>query len=196
MYNRVILMGNLTKDPELSTTQNGISLCRISIAVNRSFVKQGQERQTDFFYVTCWGQQAEFVSKYFTKGRMIHIEGRIQNDNYTDQQTGKTVYRDQIIAERVDFCGNKSDGGGNYSGGQYGAPQNYGGNQYGGNGYNNGGGQYGAPQNYGGNQYGGQQYQQPAPQRQAAPAPQAPNPIEMGDLNDFAEVLSDGEVPF
>lgn len=192
MYNRVILMGNLTKDPELRTTPSGVTLCRISIAVNRSFAKQGQERQTDFFNITCWGQQAEFVSKYFTKGRMIHIEGRIQNDNYTDQQTGKTVYRDQIIAERVDFCGNKADnGGGNFGGGQYGAPQpNYGGN----NSYN-GGGQYGAP-------YGAPaQYQQPAPPRPAAPAPQAavnqaPNPIELGDLGDFEEILSDGEVPF
>lgn len=160
MYNRVILMGNLTKDPELSTTPSGVTLCRISIAVNRNT----KERQTDFFNITCFGQQAEFVSKYFTKGRMIHIEGKIQNNNYTDQQTGKTVYRDQIIADRVDFCGDKRA--------------------------DNNSGQYGAPQNYGGNQYGGQQYQQPAP------APQAPNPIEMGDLNDFAEVLSDGEVPF
>ena len=188
MYNRVILMGNLTRDPEMRTTQSGTTLCRISIAVNRSFAKSGQERQTDFFNVTCWGQQAEFVCKYFTKGRMIHIEGRLQNDNYTDQQTGKTVYRDQIIAERVDFCGNKADGGGNYGGGNsYGG--GYGGGNYGGGGNSYGGGNaYGAPQ---------QQFQQPAP----APAPQAavnqaPQPIELGDLGDFEEILSDGEVPF
>jgi len=192
MYNRVILMGRLTKDPELRTTQGGVVMCRITIAVDRNFVKQGEERQADFLDVVCWRQTAEFVSKYFTKGRPIHIEGRIQNDNYTDQN-GNKVYRNTIVADSVAFCGDKRA---DNNSGQYGAPQNYGGNQYGGNGYNNGGGQYGAPQNYGGNQYGGQQYQQPAPQRQAAPAPQAPNPIEMGDLNDFAEVLSDGEVPF
>ena len=182
MYNRVILMGNLTRDPELRTTQSGTTVCRISIAVGRNFAKQGRERQTDFFNITVFGQQAEFVSKYFSKGRMIHIEGRIQNDNYTDQQTGKTVYRDQIIAERVDFCGNKSDGN-----------QSYGGQSY-------GGGQY-QQQQYGGQSYGGQQYQQqPAPQ-QAPPPPQAavnnaPQPIELGDLGDFEEILSDGEVPF
>lgn len=175
MYNRVILMGRLTRDPELRTTQSGTTLCRIGIAVDRNFAKQGQERQTDFFDITCWGQQAEFVSKYFNKGRMIHVEGRLQNDNYTDQN-GNKVYRTSIIAERIDFCGDKrSDNGGQYGGQSY------------------GGGQYQQP-------YGGQQYQQPAPQ-QAPPPPQAavnnaPQPIELGDLGDFEEILSDGEVPF
>ena len=192
MYNRVILMGRLTRDPELRTTQSGVTLCRIGVAVERSFAKQGQDRQTDFFDVTVWGQQADFVCKYFTKGRMIHIEGRLQNDNYTDQN-GVKQYRTSIIAERIDFCGDKrADGAGNYGGGQYGAPQqNYGGGYNGGNGGYNGGGN-----SYGGNQ---QQYQQP--QKQSAPAPQAafnnaPNPIESGDLGDFEEILSDGEVPF
>ena len=187
MYNRVILMGRLTRDPELRTTQGGQTLCRISVAVERNFAKQGQERQTDFFDITCWGQQAEFVSKYFNKGRMIHVEGRLQNDNYTDQN-GNKVYRTSIIAERIDFCGDKrSDNGGQYGGQSYGGGQSYSGQQYGG-------------QPYGGQQYGGQQYQQPAPQ-QAPPPPQAavnnaPQPIEVGDLGDFEEILSDGEVPF
>ncbi|MBR6848691.1 MAG: single-stranded DNA-binding protein [Lachnospiraceae bacterium] len=180
MYNRVILMGRLTRDPELRTTQSGTTLCRIGIAVDRNFAKQGQERQTDFFDITCWGQQAEFVSKYFNKGRMIHVEGRLQNDNYTDQN-GNKVYRTSIIAERIDFCGDKrSDNGGQYGG------QSYGGGQY--------------QQQYGGQQYQQPQYQQPAPQ-QAHPPPQAavnnaPQPIELGDLGDFEEILSDGEVPF
>ena len=201
MYNRVILMGRIVKDPELSTTQSGVTMCRIRIAVDRSFVRQGEERQSDFFDITLWRQQAEFVCKYFTKGRMIHVEGRIQNNNYTDQQTGKTVYRDQIVADNVTFCGDKrsdNGGGGNFGG------QNYGGGNYGG-GQPYGGNNYGGGQNYGGNSYGGNQggYQQqnaPAP-RPAAPAPQAavnqaPNPIELGDLGDFEEILSDGEVPF
>ena len=123
MYNRVILMGRLTKDPELRTTQSGITMCRFSIAVDRSFAKQGEERQTDFFDITVWRQQAEFVCKYFTKGRMIHVEGRLQNDNYTDQN-GVKQYRTAIVADRIDFCGDKrADGAGNYGGGQYGAPQ-------------------------------------------------------------------------
>lgn len=188
MYNRVILMGRLTRDPELRTTQSGITMCRFSIAVDRSFARQGEERQTDFFDITCWRQQAEFVCKYFTKGRMIHVEGTLQNNNYTDNN-GVKHYSMAIMADRIDFCGDKrADGGaGNYGGGQqYDAPQqNYGG------GYNGGG-----------NSYGGQQqntYQQP--QTQSAPAPQAafnnaPNPIESGGLGDFEEILSDGEVPF
>lgn len=174
MYNRVILMGRLTRDPELRTTQSGTTLCRIGIAVERNFAKQGQERQTDFFDITCWGQQADFVSKYFSKGRMIHVEGRLQNDNYTDQN-GNKVYRTSIVAERIDFCGDKrsDNGAGNYGGGQYQNPQ------------------------YGGGQ---QSYQQPR-QQQAPPPPQAavnsaPQSIELGDIGDFEEILSDGEVPF
>lgn len=180
MYNRVILMGRLTRDPELRTTQSGITMCRFSIAVDRQFARQGEERQTDFFDITVWRQQAEFVSKYFTKGRMIHVEGRLQNDNYTDQN-GNKVYRTSIIADRIDFCGDKrADGGGQYGGGNYGGGQPYGGNSY---------------------QGGGQSYQNAPAPRPAAPAPQAavnqaPNPIELGDLGDFEEILSDGEVPF
>jgi single-strand DNA-binding protein len=196
MYNRVILMGRLTRDPELRTTPSGVTMCRFSIAVDRNFVKQGEERQADFFDITCWRQQAEFVCKYFTKGRMIHVEGTLQNNNYTDNN-GVKHYSMAIQADRIDFCGDKrADGGsGNFGGGQYGNPapnNNYGGGYNAGNGYNNGGGQY---------NNGGQQYQQSAPPRPSAPAPQAsfnnaPNPIESGDLGDFEEILSDGEVPF
>lgn len=193
MYNRVILMGRLTRDPELRTTQSGVTMCRITVAVDRSFVKQGEERQADFLDVVCWRQTAEFVCKYFTKGRMIHVEGRIQNDNYTDQN-GNKVYRNTIVADNVAFCGDKrnDNGGGNYGGGYNNAPQS----NYGGNGGYNGGNSYG-----GGQYQQAPQYQQSAPQRSAAPAPQAafnqaPNPIESGDLGDFEEILSDGEVPF
>lgn len=167
MYNRVILMGRLTADPELRQTQSGISMCRFSIAVDRSFARQGEERQTDFFNITCWRQQAEFVSRYFSKGRMIHVEGKLQNDNYTDQN-GVKHYSMNIIADNVSFCGDKRADGGNNA--QYIAP-----NQF------------------------NQQYQQPAAQPQSAPQAavnRAPQPIELGDLGDFEEILSDGEVPF
>lgn len=179
MYNRVILMGRLTRDPELRTTQSGVPMCRITIAVDRSFVRQGEERQADFLDVVCWRQTAEFVCKYFSKGRVIHVEGKIQNDNYTDQN-GNKVYRNSIVADNVAFCGDKpaNGGAGNYGGGQY---QNQ---------------QYGGGQSYNG---GGQQYQQ-QPRQQAAPAQaaanNAPQPIELGDIGDFEEILSDGEVPF
>lgn len=157
MYNRIILMGRLTKDPELRTTQSGISMCRFSIAVDRQYAKQGEERQADFFDVTVWRQTAEFVCKYFSKGKMIHIEGRLMNDTYTDQN-GNKVYRNTIVADQVCFCGDKSGSG---NGGN--APQT----------------QHSAPH----------QAAQQAPQQQA-------QSVDIGDLGEFEEILSDGEVPF
>jgi single-strand DNA-binding protein len=184
MYNRVILMGRLVADPELRQTQSGIAMCRLRIAVDRGFAKQGEERQSDFINVTCWRQTAEFVSRYFSKGRMIHVEGRLQNNDYTDQN-GVKHYSMDVVADNVTFCGDKrQDNGGGYS-----APNQYNNqynNQYGGNAP-----QYGNPPQQ---QY-QQQYGQPAPAPQAA-VNRAPQPIELGNLEDFEEVLSDGEVPF
>ena len=108
MFNRIILMGRLTKDPELKTTQSGVTMCRFSIAVDRAYSK-GQEKQTDFFDITAWRQTAEFVSKWFSKGKCILIEGKLQNNNYTDQN-GVKQYRNAIIADNVAFCGDKSGG--------------------------------------------------------------------------------------
>ncbi len=173
MYNRVILMGRLTADPELRQTQSGISMCRFTIAVDRSFARQGEEKQTDFFNITCWRQQAEFVSRYFSKGRVIHVEGRLQNDNYTDQN-GIKHYSMNIVADNIAFCGDKR--------------------------LDSAGGSYAAPSQYsGGQQQYGQSQQPAAPAPQAAPQAavnRAPKPIELGDLDDFEEILSDGEVPF
>ena len=150
MYNRVIFMGRLTKDPELSTTQSGVTMCRFSIAVDRGFQK-GQDKQTDFFDVVCWRSTAEFVSKYFRKGQMIHIEGKMQNDNYTDRN-GVKQYRMCVNAENVDFCGDKSS-----------QTQQQGQPQY----------QQGQPQY----QQGQPQYQQGQPQYQQYPPYQGdPNP--------------------
>lgn len=104
--NKVFLMGRLTKDPELRTTQSGVPICRFSVAVDR--YSKGEEKQADFFDVTAWRQTAEFVCKYFTKGRMIHIEGDIQNNNYTDNN-GVKHYSVQVNAQKVDFCGDKQN---------------------------------------------------------------------------------------
>lgn len=158
MYNRVILMGRLTKDPELRTTQSGITMCRFSVAVERGYAKQGEDKQTDFFEVTCWRQTAEFVSRYFSKGRMIHIEGTIQNNNYTDQN-GVKHYATVIMAEHVCFTGEKQQ-----------ASQ-----------------QPAAPS-----------YASAAPADPAArqAAAQALSQVEVGDLGEFEEILSDGEAPF
>lgn len=173
MYNRVILMGRLTADPELRQTQSGIAMCRFSIAVDRGFARQGEERQTDFFNIVCWRQQAEVVSKYFSKGRVIHVEGKIQNDNYTDQN-GVKRYSVSIVADNIAFCGDKrADNGGGYT-----APAN---NPYNGSGSNGG--------------YSSQPYQNQAP-RQQAPVQQPAPAFESGSLGDFEEILSDGDVPF
>lgn len=98
-------MGRLTRDPELRTTQSGVTMCSFSVAVDRKFQK-GAEKQTDFFDIVCWKNSAEFVSKYFHKGQMIHIEGTAENNNYTDQN-GVKQYKMRINAENVDFCGDK-----------------------------------------------------------------------------------------
>ena len=127
MYNRVILMGRLVADPELRQTQSGVNMCRLRVAVDRSFARQGEERQTDFINVICWRQTAEFVSRYFSKGRVIHVEGRLQNDNYTDQN-GVKHYRTSIVADNVSFCGDKRQDGGSTG---YASPNQYGGQQYG-----------------------------------------------------------------
>ena len=86
-FNKVILVGNLTADPELKQTPSGVSVCRFSIAVQRRFGRNEQGQTTaDFFNIVAWRQSADFVSRYFTKGRAILVCGQIQNDNWTDQQ--------------------------------------------------------------------------------------------------------------
>lgn len=106
--NKVILMGNLTRDPEVRYSQgdNSIAIARFSLAVNRRFARQG-EVETDFFNCTAFGKQAEFIEKYFRKGQRMLLTGRIQNDNYTNKN-GEKVYSVQIIAEEVEFAEKKS----------------------------------------------------------------------------------------
>lgn len=100
--NKVIFMGRLVADPEFSQTQSGKSVCKFRIAVDRAFQKDSQEKQSDFFHLVSFGKTAELVSKYFVKGKPIIVEGRIQNNNYTDKD-GAQHYQDQIIADNVSF---------------------------------------------------------------------------------------------
>lgn len=100
--NKVILMGRLVADPEFSQTQGGKSVCKFRIAVDRAYSKDGQEKQSDFFQLVSFGKTAEFVNRFFTKGKPILVEGRIQNNNYTDND-GVQHYQDQIIADNVSF---------------------------------------------------------------------------------------------
>lgn len=100
--NKVIFMGRLVADPEFSQTQGGKSVCKFRIAVDRAYSKDGQEKQSDFFQLVSFGKTAELVSKYFVKGKPILVEGRIQNNNYTDN-AGVQHYQDQLIADNVSF---------------------------------------------------------------------------------------------
>lgn len=111
--NKVILMGRLTADPELKyTNTSNIPVCRFSIAVDRQFAKQGEEKQTDFFRIVAWRSTAEFASRYFKKGMRVLVEGWIKNDTYDDNQ-GVKHYTFEIQADRVFFADGKRDESGN-----------------------------------------------------------------------------------
>ncbi len=115
-FNKVILGGRLTADPELKTTQSGIAVVSFSIAVNRRYTKNSaQQSETDFFNVTAWRQTAEFVSRYFKKGSSICVVGTIQNNKWTDQQ-GATRYRTDIVADEVMFVDSRAESGNSFSG--------------------------------------------------------------------------------
>ena len=101
--NRVILKGRVAKDPDVKTTQSGQTFARLTIAVDR-YTKAGEERKADFINCTAWGNTAQFLAKYFQKGKEILAEGRIQTGSYTNQD-GRKIYTTDVILDRVEFCG-------------------------------------------------------------------------------------------
>ena len=109
--NKVILIGNLTRDPELSQTNSGISVARISIAVSRKFANQDGSRETDFFNVTAWRAIAENCAKYLKKGSKIAVVGSIQNRSY-EAQDGSKRFTTDIMADEIEFLSTKNDEGG------------------------------------------------------------------------------------
>ena len=167
MLNRVILMGRLVADPELKTTASGISVTSFRIAVDRSYVKSGEERKADFFDIVCWRQTAEFVCRYFGKGSLIAVEGQLQSRTY-QAKDGTNRYVVEVVADNVSFTGERRD-----------ASQGY--NQ----GYNQG---YAQPA------YGAPAYNQ-APTAPAAPAQPAPS-YQSGSASDFTEMPLDDDLPF
>lgn len=173
--NKVILMGRLTRDPEMRQTQTGTLTCRFTVAINRNLSAQaaqnGAERQSDFISVTAFNRDAEFVSKYLTKGKLVLVEGTLRTGSYTDKNhPDVTHFTTDVWADRVSFGETKGASAGN-SGGY----ENYN-NSYN-NSYNNNGG-YSAPQ-------------------QAAPAAPQPAPsVSVGDIDDFEDILGDGDLPF
>ena len=171
MLNHITIMGRLTRDPELRRTGTGIAVASVTVAVDRDFGgRDGGEKETDFIDCVAWRQTGEFVSKYFTKGRMIVVSGRLQIRSWTDKEGNKRRTA-EVVADNVYFGDSKRDS--DNSGSSYGG-SSYGGNSYGNSGYNGG---YSAPApSYGGG------YNAPAP---SAPA------SDFGIVEDF-----DDQLPF
>lgn len=160
--NKVIITGRLTADPELRTTQSGISTCRFTVAADRRFAdKNTGERQADFITCVTWRQTAEFVSRYFSKGKMIALEGSLRTGSYQDRShPDVTHYTTEVYVENVEFCGSKADNN---------------------SGYNNT-----APPSA----------EAHRAVQQAQGAGVETEQINYGNLSDFEEILSDGDVPF
>ena len=168
MLNHITIMGRLTRDPELRRTGSGIAVASFTVAVDRDFgSRDGGERETDFIDCVAWRQTGEFVSKYFTKGSMIVVSGRLQIRNWNDKDGNKRRSA-EVVAENCYFGESKRSADSNSS---------YGGNAYGGN-------------SYGNNNYGGNSYSAPAPSYGGYNAPAAP-------ASDFAMLEDDdAQLPF
>lgn len=150
--NKVILTGRLTADPELRQTQSGVASCRFTVAVDRRYAdKNTGERQADFISCTAWRQTAEFVSRYFNKGKMIAVEGSLRTGSYQDRNhPDVTHYTIEVFVDNVEFCGDKGSG----------------------------------------------QAQTSAQNMEQQAAGFQTNQMSYGNLSDFEEILSDGDVPF
>lgn len=120
--NKAILMGRLTRDPELTQTPSGIAIARFSIAVNRRFAKEGQQ-DVDFINCVAWRQTAEFICKFFRKGSMIAVIGSIQTRSW-DGQDGKKQYATEVSVDEAYFTGSKTESGTTQGSGGYSAPAN------------------------------------------------------------------------
>lgn len=108
--NNVSLIGRLTADPELRRTQSGLATTKFTVAVDRRFAKQGEEKQTDFINIVAWRQTAEFICKYFTKGQRIALTGSIQTGSYTAND-GSKRYTFDVVADSVEFTEKKQQNG-------------------------------------------------------------------------------------
>jgi len=143
--NKVILVGNLGKDPEVSFTQSGTARCRFPLATGETFVNNAGERQdkTEWHNIVVWGKQGENVGKFLSKGRQVYIEGKIQTRSWDDEKTGQKRYMTEINAQRVVFLGGgRGEGPGADGGGPRGGGHSGGG---GGGDYDHGGGFDGGP---------------------------------------------------
>ena len=186
MLNHITIMGRLTRDPELRRTGSGTAVASFTVAVDRDFGgRDGGEKETDFIDCVAWRQTGEFVSKYFTKGSMIVVSGRLQIRSWTDKDGNKRRTA-EVVADNVYFGESKRSGDSNYGGNTYGG-NNYGSNNYGAN--NN----YGGGNSYSGNNYGGNHYGAPAAPNYGGYQPAAPS----APASDFAMLEDDdAQLPF
>lgn len=168
MINTAVLMGRLTADPELRHTPNNLAVTSFTLAVDRSYVKSGAERQTDFIDVVAWRSTAEFVCRYFHKGQLVAVQGSIQTRSYTDRE-GIKRKAFEIVADNVHFAESKRDSYSNPA-------QNAGGYQQG---YSN-----------------NSAYQQPSMNGSARPEMEPASSFSMGDTGDFEEIPTDDDLPF
>ena len=175
MLNHITIMGRLVRDPELRRTGSGVAVASFTVAVDRDFGgRDGGEKETDFIDCVAWRQTGEFVSKYFTKGRMIVVSGRLQIRSWTDKDGNKRRTA-EVVADNCYFGDSKRDEGGS----------SYGGNTYGGNAY--GGSSYGS-NNYGSSN---NAYNAPAPSYGGYNAPAAAPASDFAMLED-----DDAQLPF
>ena len=115
MLNRIVLMGRLTRDPELRKTQSDTPVCSFSLAVDRDYKKDGEKKETDFIDIVAWRATAEFVSKFFTKGRMAIVDGRLQIRNWTDKEGNKRRSA-EVVVDNMYFGESKRREGGDMRG--------------------------------------------------------------------------------
>lgn len=162
--NKVILVGNLTRDPEIRYTPKGSAVADVGLALNRVYTTENGERREEvtFVDITLWARLAELAQQYLTKGRQVYIEGRLQMDTWQDRQTGQNRSKLKVVAEQMVFLGSGGGGGG---GGQSGGGGNYGGSSYDDGDSGGGGYQSGPPPQQ-------QQRPQGPPQQQSAPPSQ------------------------
>jgi single-strand DNA-binding protein len=109
--NKVLLMGNLTRDPELRTTPKGLAVAQFALAINRKFKAESGEQREEVLYVDveAWGKQAEVIAKYLAKGRAAYVEGRLRLDQWEDKQTKEKRSRMKVVLEQVQFLGGRED---------------------------------------------------------------------------------------
>jgi len=127
MLNKAILVGRLTKDPELRSTQSGVSVVSFTVAITRSYARQGEERQTDFINCVAFRNTADFISRYFSKGSMIGVDGSIQTRTWDDQE-GKRHWVTEVMVNEAHFVESKRDSvaGGNTAAGGAELPMEFG----------------------------------------------------------------------